>query len=61
MYELIYDSSQTARRKSNAASAFLDVPGANFYKNDNNDDTVTLRTFSASNKGWWWFFFVLWR
>lgn len=39
----------SARRKSNAAAAFLDVPGANFY--NNNDDTVTLRTFSASNKG----------
>lgn len=47
--------SSTARRKSNASSAFLDVPGgANFYNsrtNDNNDDTVTLRTFSSSNKG----------
>ena len=36
-----------ARRKSNAHTTFLDVPGAN----NNNDDTVTLRTFSASNKG----------
>ena len=42
---------EAARRKSNA---FLDVPGANSYNsrfNDSNDDTVTLRTFSASNKG----------
>lgn len=43
-----------ARRKSNAG-AFLDVPGANSYNsrlNDgSSDDTVTLRTFSASNKG----------
>lgn len=49
-----YSALSTARRKSNASSAFLDVPGANFYNsriNDNNDDTVTLRTFSSSNKG----------
>ncbi|CRK95398.1 CLUMA_CG008695, isoform A [Clunio marinus] len=39
-----------ARRKSTATSAFLDVPGANFYNTQHNDDTVTLRTFSASNK-----------
>ena len=41
--------SPAARRKSNAHTTFLDVPGANSY--NNNDDTVTLRTFSASNKG----------
>lgn len=45
-----FDSHSIARRKSNASSAFLDVPGGNCY-NNNGDDTVTLRTFSASNKG----------
>lgn len=43
---------EATRRKSNA---FLDVPGGNSYNSRthdiNGDDTVTLRTFSSSNKG----------
>lgn len=49
LIKLITKFFYTGRRKSNT---FLDVPSISFQNaSGDEDDTITLRTFSSSNKG----------